>query len=158
VLSIGKGLGASVLIVVDDASQPLPPGEKGELCLAGPQLTPGYWNDPERTRQVMFTIAHNGKPTRFYRTGDVCSIDAEGDALYAGRLDHQTKIQGYRVELGEIEHHARVFLQKQNAVALAVKNDAGNNEVALVIEGEASDTKPLLAHLKARLPSYMLPT
>ncbi|MBL0043472.1 MAG: AMP-binding protein [Flavobacteriales bacterium] len=91
----------SSIIVVDETHQRLPVGEKGELCLAGPQLTPGYWNDPERTSQVMFVAEHNGAPTRFYRTGDLCSIDADGDILYAGRLDQQTKIQGYRVELGE---------------------------------------------------------
>jgi acyl-coenzyme A synthetase/AMP-(fatty) acid ligase len=106
----------------------------------------------------MFVKEHQGRPTRFYRTGDLCMMDADGDILYAGRLDHQTKIQGYRVELGEIEHHARAYLMKNNVVALGVKNDVGNVEVALVIEGDLPDPKPLIAHLRTRLPAYMVPT
>jgi D-alanine--poly(phosphoribitol) ligase subunit 1 len=158
ILSIGKAMSGSALIVVDEEQRSVPAGAKGELCLAGPQLTPGYWNDPERTAQVMFTADHRGAPTRFYRTGDLCSMDTNGDILYMGRLDHQIKVQGYRVELGEIEHHARHYLGKSNVVALAVKNELGNTEIALVIEGNEPDTRQLLDHLRSKLPAYMVPT
>ena len=121
-------------------------------------MTPVYWNDPEKTAKAIFILERDGQRKRFYRTGDLCTMDTEGDVLYLGRLDHQVKIQGYRVELAEIEHHARTFLERTNAVALAVGNALGNQEVALAIEGSEHDTKPLLAHLRAQLPAYMIPT
>jgi len=158
VLSIGKAMVGTELIIVDEDRKILPPDSKGELCLGGGQMTPGYWQDVEKTEQVIFMLDHNGRQERFYRTGDLCTMDAEGDVLYLGRLDHQVKIQGYRVELAEIEHHARHFLKPANAVALAVLNALGNNEVALVIEGAECDTKPLIIHLREQLPAYMVPT
>jgi D-alanine--poly(phosphoribitol) ligase subunit 1 len=158
VLSIGKAMVGTELIIIDEDQRILPPDSKGELCLGGGQMTPGYWQDAEKTEQVIFMLEHNGRPKRFYRTGDVCTMDAEGDVLYLGRLDHQVKIQGYRVELAEIEHHARHFLKPANAVALAVPNALGNNEVALIIEGAEQDTKVLIIHLREHLPAYMVPT
>ncbi len=158
VVSIGRAMYGSVIVVMDDERRILPPNEKGELCLAGGQLTPGYWQDPEKTAQAIFHMEYNGVMQRFYRTGDLCTIDAQGDAMYLGRLDHQVKIQGYRVELSEIEHHARAFLVRTNAVALAVTNYKGINEVTLAIEGPESGTGPLMAHLREKLPTYMVPT
>lgn len=158
VLSIGKAMVGTELIIIDEDRKILPPDSKGELCLGGGQMTPGYWQDVEKTEQVIFMLEHNGRQERFYRTGDLCTMDAEGDVLYLGRLDHQVKIQGYRVELAEIEHHARYFLKPANAVALAVPNALGNNEVALVIEGGERDTKALIIHLREQLPAYMVPT
>jgi len=158
VLSIGKAMFGSSIVVVDEQRRILPAGEKGELCLGGGQMTPGYWNDPEKTEQAIFRMEHDGVMQRFYRTGDLCTIDAQGDALYLGRLDHQVKIQGYRVELSEIEHHARAFLMRTSAVALAVMNGTGNNEVALAIEGPEGEIKPLIDYLRTKLPGYMVPT
>lgn len=77
--------------------------------------------------------------------------------MYAGRLDFQAKIQGYRVELGEIEYHVREFLKGTNAVALAYENKHGNTEIGLVIEKEKNGTTDLIAFLKTKLPAYMLP-
>lgn len=158
VLSIGKAMVGTELIIIDEDRRILPPDSKGELCLGGGQMTPGYWQDPEKTANVIIMLDHNGRQERFYRTGDLCTMDAEGEVLYLGRLDHQVKIQGYRVELAEIEHHARHFLKPANAVALAVPNAMGNNEVALVIEGAERDTKALIIHLREHLPAYMVPT
>lgn len=158
VLSIGRALEGTELIIVDDQRRILPPGEKGELCLGGQQMTPGYWQDEAKTASAIFQLERNGRSERFYRTGDLCTMDADGDVLYLGRLDHQVKIQGYRVELAEIEHHARSFLQRRNAVALSVGNAIGNNEVALAIEGQEQDTRELLSYLREHLPAYMVPT
>lgn len=158
ILSIGRAMKGSAIIVVDEERRPLRTDGKGELCLSGPQLTPGYWNDPGRTAEVMFTATQGGAATRFYRTGDLCSIDADGDILYVGRADQQIKVQGYRVELGEIEHHARHFLGGTGVAALAVKNTIGNTEIHLAIEGPAMDGRPVIEYLRSRLPPYMVPT
>lgn len=158
VLSIGRAMAGSSIAVADEHGRILPAGEKGELCLAGPQLTPGYWNDPARTGQVMFEAEHDGVVKRFYRTGDLSTIDAEGDALYLGRLDHQVKIQGYRVELAEIEHHARELLRTRNAVAFALTTPSGNQEIGLAIEGPEEGVRELITGLRGKLPAYMVPS
>lgn len=113
-------------------------GELGELCLSGRQLTPGYWNDDANNRKAFFMV--DGR--RWYRTGDVCSLDGDGDILYYGRNDSQVKIQGFRVELGEIEHAARNFFHgERNAVAIAVEDKSGNAIIRLAIEGSAMETR-----------------
>ncbi|HEX8091740.1 MAG TPA: amino acid adenylation domain-containing protein, partial [Blastocatellia bacterium] len=90
-------------IVVDDALREVEPGRPGELCIAGPQTSPGYWRDPELTAAHFFeTTGAQGTIRRYYRTGDVVMRRA-GHYAYLGRIDQQVKVCGYRVELGEIE-------------------------------------------------------
>lgn len=158
VLSIGKSMKGNYTIIVDDKNKILPAGEKGELCLGGVQLTPGYWKNPTKNEEVFFYIDYNGESTRFYRTGDLCVRDKEGDLLYLGRIDFQTKIQGFRVELSEIEFRAKEFLNKKNVVAVAYKNKMTNAEIGMVIESEAFEVEDLRDYLSQKLPSYMLPS
>ena len=143
-------------LVIGDDSTPVVQGEKGELCLAGRQLTPGYWRNEEKNNEAFFML--NGR--RWYRTGDICSVDAAGEMLYYGRKDSQVQIQGYRVELSEVEHVARHFFNDAvNAVALPVDDGNGTTAVALVIEAERQQTDDVLvAYLRRYLPAYMLPS
>jgi amino acid adenylation domain-containing protein len=158
VLTIGKDMKNTSTIIVDDQNNEVDIEEQGELCLSGVQLTPGYWQNEEKNKEVFFYKNHNGKKTRFYRTGDLCRADKDGDVLYLGRVDFQAKIQGFRVELSEIEFYAKEALDKRNAVALAFTNNISNTEVGLVIESKPMDTKQLLVHLNEKLPKYMIPT
>ena len=158
VLSIGKSMKGNCTIIVDDDNNILPAGEKGELCLGGVQLTPGYWKNPQKNAEVFFYVDYQGESTRFYRTGDLCVRDDEGDLLYLGRIDFQTKIQGFRVELSEIEFRAKEFLNKKNVVAVAYKNQMTNAEIGMVIESEAFELEDLKKYLSQKLPSYMLPS
>jgi non-ribosomal peptide synthetase component F len=144
-----EGMGA---IVADENNQPVADGEKGELCLSGHQLTPGYL-DPEKSKPVFFDL--NG--VRHYRTGDIAYRRTDGNFIYCGRLDHQVKIQGFRVELGEIEHHART-VYACNAVAIPVTNAQGMSQIDIVLEKETTNKDTIIAGLKDRLPSYMVPT
>lgn len=157
-LSVGKPLAGMIAIITDENQNLLPAGEKGELCICGPQLTPGYWNNPERNGAVFFEKEYEGKIRRFYRTGDLCYFDADGDIMYSGRLDFQAKIQGYRVELGEIEYHAREYLKEHNAVAVAFTNAGGNTEIALFVEAAPMPEDDLTAYLRRKMPSYMIPS
>jgi amino acid adenylation domain-containing protein len=157
-MSIGKPMNGLTAIILDEEGNLLGTNQKGELCIAGGQLTPGYWNDPEKTKESFFKQKWNGETTRFYRTGDSCYFDDEGDIMYAGRLDFQVKIQGYRIELGEIEYHAREYLKGQNAIAVAFENKTGNTEIALFVEGRQDGTQLLLEYLKTKMPFYMIPT
>lgn len=156
-LSVGRAMEGTVTIIIDEEDRLLTPGDTGQLCLGGTQLTPGYWNNEEKNREAFFIINYNGKSERFYKTGDVCKMDIEGDILYLGRSDSQVKVQGFRVELSEIEFYSRSFLKQINAVAIACSDKIGNTEIGLVIESKEFDTILLNEYLKSKLPVYMLP-
>jgi D-alanine--poly(phosphoribitol) ligase subunit 1 len=157
-LSIGKTMKNVRAIVIDEKFNVLQNGQKGELCVCGDQVSPGYWNSPEKNLEAFFDKEYDGKIQRFYRTGDLCFFDNKNELMLFGRLDSQAKIQGYRVELGEIEYQVREFLKGNNAVVLTFINSIGNTELALFIEGEQINTADLLNFLKTKLPSYMIPT
>ncbi len=157
VLSIGKAMEGSMTIIVDENNTVLPFGNIGQLCLGGVQLTPGYWYNEEKNKEAFFFINYNGKPERFYKTGDLCQSDEEGDIEYIGRLDYQVKVQGFRVELSEIEFHVKAFLEKINVVAIANEDAIGNTEIGLIIESLKFDTASLQEYMKTKMPSYMLP-
>src|SRR4029077_15880908 len=80
----------------------VPPGESGELCLGGSQVTRGYLNDSEKTARSFVRLKHTGDQV-WYRTGDLVRQDERGCLFYLGRRDFQVKVNGYRVELQEID-------------------------------------------------------
>ncbi len=157
-ISIGKEMKNTKAVVVNEELKPAGEGEIGELCLSGAQLMPGYWNDPAKTSEVFFTLITGEKETVFYRTGDLAFIDGDGDLMFCGRKDSQIKIQGFRVELGEIEHYSREILGNLNSAAIAYKNSSGITMIHLFIEGRAEDTDIILRKLRTKIPGYMMPT
>lgn len=154
IISIGKPMTNCIGLILDENGNELPAGEKGELCIAGDQVTAGYWKNEEKNQSCFFM--KNGK--RFYHTGDLCYKDEDGDIMYSGRLDHQAKIQGFRVELGEIEWHAREFLKDKNVVCLAFENSENLTEIAIFVESEQFDNTDLVAYMRGKMPPYMIPT
>lgn len=158
IISIGKPLANCVGLILDEKGNELPVGEKGELCIAGDQVTKGYWKNEEKNASSFFEKEVGGKMMRFYHTGDLCYKDADGDIMYSGRMDHQAKIQGFRVELGEIEYHAREFLNDTNVVCVAFDNKDGLTEIAMFIESEEFNTDDMIAYMRTKMPSYMIPT
>ena len=158
ILSIGKILGSSKALVVDSHLYQVNQGEKGELCISGDQLMQGYWKDPEKDKVVFFDHDEEGKEIRFYRTGDMVIRDADGDFLFAGRLDEQVQIDGFRVELGEIEKHARDFTRLNNIAAISVLNEQNTNQIYLFVEGSAEGRVELMQYLESKLPYYMVPS
>lgn len=158
IISIGKPMANCVGLILDENGNELPIGEKGELCIAGDQVAKGYWKNEEKNDSSFFYKEVGGKNMRFYHTGDLCYKDNDGDIMYSGRLDHQAKIQGFRVEMGEIEYHAREFLGGTNVVCLAFDNNNGLTEIAMFIEKEKFDPLELLAYMKTKMPGYMIPT
>lgn len=158
IISIGKPLANCVGLILDENGTELPDGEKGELCISGDQVTKGYWNNPDKNESSFFFKDVDGVNMRFYHTGDLCYKDADGDIMYSGRLDHQAKIQGFRVEMGEIEYHAREFLGGTNVVCLAFDNKEGLTEIAMFIERDQFDPADMLAYMKTKMPGYMIPS
>ncbi|WP_445738406.1 AMP-binding protein [Mariniflexile sp.] len=158
ILCIGKEMSQTETIIVDEKNTPLNNNQEGELCLSGPQLTIGYWQNEAINKKAFFYLHSNNKRIRYYKTGDLCKKDPEGDIIYLGRTDFQAKVQGYRVELSEIEFYAKKNIPNRNAVAVIFKNKINNTEVALAIESKPFDTEHLINNLKTNLPSYMIPT
>lgn len=154
-VSIGKPMKNVKAIIIREDGSLVDGQEKGELCIAGRQVTPGYWNNPEKNLSSFFVRDNN----RYYYTGDLCYWDESGNIMYSGRIDQQAKIQGFRVELGEIEHHARLFYENEyRVVAIAFQNSRNLTEIALFVESSNKESKPLVEYLRTKLPPYMIPS
>lgn len=158
VVPIGWPLRGNRPLVVDAELCEVAPGQDGELLMSGPQVTGGYWRDPERSDAAF--IAPRGHSDIHYRTGDRVRRPARPDApmTYLGRLDNQIKVRGVRVELGEVEAVLRDETGVDAVVAMGwpVTSTGADGVVAFV-----ADTSVDLARtderLRARLPVHMVP-
>ena len=156
-VAIGMPLGDMEAIIVDESLLPVSPGQAGELLMTGPQLTPGYLDDPPKTAAA-FTVPP-GKKEIYYRTGDlVREIDDQGTMVFLGRVDHQIKVNGYRVELGEIEAAVREASSVDEVVALGwPSTSTGAGAIVVALAGLKVDVEQLKARLQERLPKYAAP-
>lgn len=154
VLSIGRTMTSGKVIIVDENNNEIHDDQVGELCLSGEQLTQGYWKNPEKNAEA-FWFAQDG--TRYYRSGDLCFYGTDGNINFVGRQDSQVKINGFRIELSEIEFHARQFLGDTLVLVLAYTNGEGTQSLAMFIESEEQDFQLLKDYLSSKLPPYMLP-
>lgn len=110
----------------------------------------------DRTLTRIVSPPLNGKV--YYKTGDLCRMDADGDIIYCGRKDSQIKIQGFRIELSEIEHVAKNFFNGECRVVVIPKYDNDNQcELHLVVEKKQLDKQQIEEYLCSRLPYYMIP-
>jgi acyl-coenzyme A synthetase/AMP-(fatty) acid ligase len=162
-IPIGTPCAGEELLVLDEEFRPVRPGEIGDLYIRGVGLSPGYWGDPERTREAFLPWprgARAGGPDRIYRTGDLALVGADGNLYFVGRADSQIKSRGYRIELGEIEAalHSLGVLRDCAVVAVRTEGFEGNAICcAYVAPGEVTPTV-LRTRLSKRLPGYMLPS
>jgi amino acid adenylation domain-containing protein len=157
VVPIGRPSPGMEALVVDDTLREVPPGVAGELIVNGPQRTPGYWRNPEATARAH--VAPPGREAIFYRTGDrvVRPIDG-GPMTYLGRLDHQIKVSGYRVELGEVEATLRDEPGVEAAVAIGwPTTPTGAAGIVAFLTGSDIDAAAVRSSLKAKLQAYAVP-
>jgi amino acid adenylation domain-containing protein len=162
VVPMGFPLGNTQLYILDRRLSPAPIGVTGELYIGGAGLGRGYLRRAPLTAERFVPNHFAGEPgARLYRTGDLCRFLPDGSVEFAGRIDDQVKIRGFRIELGEIES----ALRQHTAVAetIVVAGDAGAGEKRLVAYvtaagGHAPSAQELRAHLKERLPDYMVPS
>ena len=133
--------------------------ESGELCLIGPNVAAGYFNDPTRTNAAFHTLTDARRyMKRMYRTGDLVR-EEEGRLYFVGRKDNQIKHMGYRIELEEIEH-ALAKIPHVNRVAVLYQRSqtAYGKIIGFVSSTEALDDKVVLAALGKLVPDYMVPS
>jgi amino acid adenylation domain-containing protein/non-ribosomal peptide synthase protein (TIGR01720 family) len=147
--------------VMDADLQPLPVDAAGELLLGGVGLARGYLGDPARTAERFIPDPFGPSGERLYRTGDRARRLPDGRLEFAGRIDTQVKVRGFRVELGEIEAALVAHPQVRDA-AMATRADASGNVrlVAFVVwrTEAAADPEGLQTALQRRLPAWMVPS
>ena len=157
IVPIGDPYPGMEALVVDERGNEVPPGGTGELLMTGPQLSLGYWKDADRTAAAFVRPA--GHERTYYRTGDrVRRSRGTTPMVYIGRVDNQIKIQGYRVELGEIEAVVREEADVEVAIAVGwPRSPSGADSVVVFISDDGVDPAEVLKRVRARLPAYMAP-
>lgn len=155
ILSIGTSMTSGKVVIVDDNNELISDSTVGELCLSGKQLTKGYWKNPAKNQEAFWTATDG---TRYYRSGDLCKYGENGDILYVGRKDSQVKINGFRIEISEIEHHAHQFMCNTLIAVLPKINEFGTTSLTMFIEDENADVDSLKNYLSSKMPSYMVPS
>jgi amino acid adenylation domain-containing protein len=157
IVPIGQPFDGMRALIVDEQLREVAPGRDGELLMAGPQMSLGYWQDGEKTRRAFVSVA--ARNAIYYRTGDrVRRPGVNKPLVYLGRLDNQIKVLGHRVELGEVEAAVRQVSGLEGVVALGwPRTESGADGIEVFLETNSFDTETLMGQLKEKLPAYMLP-
>jgi amino acid adenylation domain-containing protein len=146
--------------VLDRHLNPVPTGVTGELYLGGAGVARGYLNQPGLTRERFFPDPFSPEPGgRLYKTGDLARRRPDGTIVYAGRIDGQVKINGLRIEAGEVEAALATHPAVLQAIVTVVPGPAGDKQLAgyVVPGGEPPGPAELRKHLARLLPAYMIP-
>ncbi len=158
---IGRPVANTKIYILDSQMHPTPVGVPGELHIGGVQVARGYVNRPDLTAEKFVPDPFSDDPgARLYKTGDLARYLPDGDIEYLGRLDHQIKIRGLRIELAEIESVLIQHPAAREAAVVAREDTPGDQRlVAYVVLKPASplSSTELRDHLKRSLPDYMIP-
>jgi D-alanine--poly(phosphoribitol) ligase subunit 1 len=158
-LPVGRAIPGSEIFIVNGKRELLPANQRGEIIIAGPNVSPGYLARPELTADAFFQY----QSQRAYRTGDLGRF-RDNLLFFEGRMDEQIKLSGYRIELGDVEANLRALAVVRDAVVIPViKDGTAQSLAAFVVLAERDDASHFnLSHrlrnqLSERLPTYMLP-
>jgi amino acid adenylation domain-containing protein len=151
-IPIGRPIANTRMMVLDRQDRPMPIGAVGEICLAGPGLAIGYVGQPGLTAERFAVV--NGE--RIYRTGDLGVVQDDGEVRCIGRRDFQVKLNGYRIEIGEIESRLRDHPSVTQAVVMVRGKPA--QLVAYVVSDPPPAASALRLVLAESLPAWMIPT
>lgn len=157
-ITIGKPVKGTYIYILNDELEPLPVGLNGELYISGKQVGRGYLNNPALTQERFiddpFRPGH-----RMYKSGDRGRWLPDGKIEFAGRMDDQIKLRGYRIELKEIEKVVSQFSPISEACVLSRPNEQDEQELVLFYSADQPvRAAEISEHLAARLPAYMIPS
>jgi amino acid adenylation domain-containing protein len=157
IVPIGTPFPGMVPLVADETFREVAPGENGELLMTGPQMSLGYWRDPEKTAASF--VMPPGRSKVYYRTGDRVRRPLDGQPMvYLGRVDNQIKVLGHRVELGEVEAALRELSGIDGVAAFGWPLVSGGaSGIEAFMQTESVDADKLLKKVSLRLPLYMVP-
>jgi amino acid adenylation domain-containing protein len=156
-ISIGRPIANTWILVLDEERKPVPIGVPGELYIGGEGVARGYLNDPDLTAQRFVEVDSLGQQGLVYSTGDLVRYLPDGSLEF---LDHQVKIRGHRVELGEVEITLMLHPGVQAAIVSAVDDPhIGKTLVAYLTRNDFDlSVAELRRFLEANLPSQMVPS
>ena len=163
IVPIGRPIANAEAYVLDRNLRPVPVGVPGELYLGGACVTRGYLKRPELTEGAYVPHPFSDEPgARLYKTGDLVRWLGDGNLEYLGRIDHQVKLRGFRVELGEIEAVLAEHPSVRETVVLVREDEPGDKRLVAYIVPTAAEQAPTISdvrrYLLERLPEYMAPT
>ncbi|MFE2439841.1 amino acid adenylation domain-containing protein [Streptomyces sp. NPDC059409] len=151
----GKPMANHRYHVLDGAWRDRPVWVPGEMVVGSDiGLAHGYWRDEERTRERFFRLPSTGE--RVYATGDLGRYLPDGSIEILGRDDFQVQVNGYRIEPGEVEHAARSHPRVEACVVVAPARESRARHLVAFVAGDVSADE-VSAHLRERLPGYMVP-
>ncbi len=157
---IGRPVRNTRLYVLGDDLRPVPAGVAGELYVGGTGVGRGYLNDRTKTSLTFMADPYGEPGARMYRTGDRVVLRPDGQLEFLERRDHQVKIRGHRIELGEVEAALRAVPEVGDA-AVSVSGDQGGHKrlvgYVVAVPGAALDTQTVRDRLGEALPDYMVP-
>lgn len=154
---IGRPIDNTRLYILDPHLNLLPIGISGELYISGIGLARGYIGQPALTNERFLPDPYR-PGERIYKTGDLARWFAQGDIEYLGRLDHQIKIRGFRVELGEIENCLVQHQAISDAVVVGIDFAGQKHLCAYYVSTRELAPRDLRAHIQKKLPEYMVPS
>jgi amino acid adenylation domain-containing protein len=157
--SLGQPLAATQLLVLDADMHYAPIGAAGELYIGGEGVARGYWQRAALSAERFVPSPFSAQGDRLYRTGDLVRWTSTGTLDYLGRIDHQVKVRGFRIELNEIEAQLATQSGVRESVVAAVSGPTGTRLVAYLTaqDGKGIDTAALRKAVMAALPDYMVP-
>jgi amino acid adenylation domain-containing protein len=160
VVPIGKPFVDQQVALYNPETKTVLQGEaEGELCLAGSQVTKGYYNDAEKTQNSYIRLPHSDK--LWYRTGDLVKRRLDGELLYVSRIDNLVKLRGYRIELQEIEWVLNQASGGGQAICIAIFKTVGIAEkiIAFIADKSKKNTvESIITFCESKLPDYMVPS
>ena len=166
VAHIGRPMANAQIYILDPHGEPVPVGVPGELHVGGVGLARGYLDRPELTAERFVANPFRLDATeRMYRTGDVARYRPDGNIEFLGRLDHQIKLRGFRIELPEIEMTLREQPNVRDVAVLCREDQPGDRRLVayVVLHADQGAQNPgaiadLRGRLQQRLPDYMVPS
>jgi amino acid adenylation domain-containing protein len=157
---IGKPIVNTEIYILNSHQHPAPVGVAGEIYIGGAGVTRGYLNQPALTAEKFIPHPFSTEPgARLYRTGDLARYLPDGNMEFLGRVDHQVKLRGFRVELGEVEAVMAEHACIREAVLVLHEDSTGEKRLAAYVAArEPLSISELREFLKRRLPEYMVPS